>query len=159
MERRLHLGESNHDIALKLKSALASNLKVMLGVGDTIPGQSFKGDIEEMNEQLSSLLHCCDASELDNLMLAYESVNSISSLRSSTDKEDDLDQIIMKLEFLDNWFQKHFNIKVPILYGGSLDAEDLKKLANTGMVKGYLIGRNSLSIKAFKPIIKALSLL
>jgi len=159
LERRLHLGESNSLISSKLKSALSSNLKVMLGVGDTIPGQSFKGDIEEMDEQLSAILHSFNASELDDLMLAYESVNSISSLRSDSDKEDDLDQILMKLEFLNSWFEKRFQIKVPILYGGSLEAEDLKGLAHSGMVKGFLVGRNSLSIKDFKPIIKALALL
>lgn len=159
LERRLHLGESNYTIAMKLKSALDSNLKVMLGVGDTIPGQSFKRDIEELNEQLSSMLHSFKTNELSDLMLAYESVNSISSLRSSSDKEDDLDQIIMKLEFLHSWFDKHFQITPPILYGGSLNSDDIKDLANTGRVKGFLIGRNSLSIRDFKPIIKALALL
>jgi triosephosphate isomerase len=159
LERRLHLGESNSDIALKLRSALAANLKVLLGIGDTIPGQSFKGDIEEINEQLSAILSALDPDEIKNLMIAYESVNSISSLRSQTDKEDDLDQIVMKLEFIESWFMKHFQIKVPILYGGSLAADDLKNLVSTKIVKGFLIGRNSLEIKEFKPIIKALALL
>jgi len=159
IERRLLLHEADEDIALKVRNALNANLQVVLTIGELEASHTYKESLEIINSQLEAGLNGITEDLTSKLMIAYESASSISSLRSQSDIEDDLELIFHKLEFFRTWLdQRYPNTNIPLLYGGSLEREEAKVLKRTGLLQGLLIGRNSLQYTAFKSLLQALVL-
>lgn len=158
IERRLLLKENDEIIAQKLINALASDIDVILNIGETDPKISFLESLKLFEKQLRAL-NDIDAQLLKNrLIIAYESAGGISSLRSSSEKDDDIDMIESKGEFIRTWLDRKYpDIKIPLLYGGSLDKKELMDLKDRNVFDGFLIGRNSLNFNKFRSLVTALS--
>lgn len=159
IERRLLLNEDDDIIALKLRNALNTGIDVVVNIGEINDDLSYLGSLKLFDKQLNILLKDLDVDKIkNNLMVSYESKGSISSLRSESEKQDDIDLIINKGEFIRSWLDKRFNnITIPLLYGGSLDRKEIIKLKETNVYNGFLIGRNSLNIDRFKRVVNSLS--
>ncbi len=137
-----HLGETNKLINLKIKSALKSGLKVILCIGETLKEKRKKITKQVLNKQIKIGLNGIKNKE--KIIIAYEPVWSIGTglIPQSTELFETVSFIKKKIK----------NYKV--LYGGSVNPQNIVLLKSINIIDGFLIGSASQDSKKFIDIIK-----
>ena len=137
-------GETDKIINQKIRSAIRSKLKVIFCIGETLK--------QKRNGKTKSVLQKQIKFGLDkvhkktNLFIAYEPVWSIGT--GKIPKMKDLKQTV---KFIKN----QFKFKIPkILYGGSVNPQNIKDLREIKELDGFLIGGASQNPKKFIDIVK-----
>ena len=139
-----NLGEKNQLINLKIKSALKYGLHVIFCVGETLKEKRNKKTYKVLAKQIKNGLSSIN--NKSNIIVAYEPVWSIGS--GLIPKSEDLKKSIA---FIKSKFVK----KSPkILYGGSVNSNNIDKLKIITGIDGFLIGGASQDSKKFIDIIK-----
>lgn len=149
-ERRNIFGETDEIVNKKIKKILSNNLSPILCVGENIDDyQNQKTNIKIANQLTESLK---DINNVSKLIIAYEPVWSIGTGNIPTISE--LEKVV---KFINDYLIKHFNTKVPILYGGSVDEENIQKIKNIKNLSGVLIGSSSLNPDTLNKIVRYLN--
>ena len=135
-------GETNKLINLKIKSALKSGLKVILCIGETLKEKRKKITKQVLNKQIKIGLNGIKNKE--KIIIAYEPVWSIGTglIPQSTELFETVSFIKKKIK----------NYKV--LYGGSVNPQNIVLLKSINIIDGFLIGSASQDTKKFIDIIK-----
>tara|TARA_Y100000991_G_scaffold114279_1_gene86178 strand:- start:120 stop:857 length:738 start_codon:yes stop_codon:yes gene_type:complete len=145
-ERRILNHETNDEIKLRAQSAINSNLKVVLCVGESLIDHEKGSALKFVEEQLLESL----PNNFENLLIAYEPIWSIGTGKiPSVNDIEDMHQHIKKFIF------EKTNKKVKVLYGGSVNLENINNILNIVNVDGVLIGGSSLNVKDFLAIYSA----
>jgi triosephosphate isomerase (TIM) len=140
-ERRRYLSENDHEINLKIISALKNGLKIILCVGEN---KNQETDI--ILEQLRNCFEGVRRGKMDNVSICYEPVWAISSNNPDhlpTANEIMSAKLLIK-KFLVEKFGTKIAEKVRIIYGGSVDSSNVKQICINPGMDGALIGRESL---------------
>ena len=137
-------GENDKLINLKIKSAIKVGLKVIFCIGETLKEKRNKKTNQVLARQISNGLKLIN--NKSNIIIAYEPVWSIGT--GVIPKSEDLKKSV---SFIKSKFRK----KSPkVLYGGSVNANNITELKNISMIDGFLIGGASQDSKKFIDIIK-----
>ena len=145
-ERRNINNESNNEIKLRAQSAINSKLKTILCVGESLCHREKGYALKFVEKQLLE----CLPNDLNNLMVAYEPVWSIG-----TGKIPNISEINEMHEHIKKVVLKLTNKKVKVLYGGSVNLENIDSILNIINVDGVLVGGASLKVKDFLAIYSA----
>ena len=137
-------GESNKLINLKIKSALKAKLKIIFCIGETLADKRRKKTKLILSNQIKVGLS--KVKNKKNIFIAYEPVWSIGT--GIVPKSNDLLEIV---EFIKSKF-KDKSLKV--LYGGSVNPQNIKTLKEINNIDGFLIGGASQNPKKFIDIVK-----
>jgi triosephosphate isomerase len=149
-ERRSIFHEKNNDIGQKVSKVLKENMKPILCVGETIDELNAGLAKETVHHQLQQGLNNIES--LHNIVVAYEPVWAIGTgLTASFQKVGEIHSFIRNI-LKELFSEKESNI-VPIIYGGSVNSDNAKKLINVHSVNGFLIGGASLDLDKFVEII------
>jgi triosephosphate isomerase len=153
-ERRHVLGETDAMVNRKVRAALSAGLEVILCVGETLTERQ-EGRAEEVFfRQVATALSGLDANALLHVTLAYEPVWAIGTGHTATP-----DQVQQAHTHIREHIEKQFGEKtadaLPILYGGSVKADNAHGLFSRPNVDGGLIGGASLEVDNFLGIIRA----
>lgn len=152
-ERRA-AGESDEVVREELLRAAEAGLTVVLCVGElerTPEGAHFN----RIEEQLSSALRG-SAHAAAKLVVAYEPVWAIGKSAADAMKPAELEETVIFIrKTLADILGREGGLKVPILYGGSVEPENAHALISESGVNGLLVGRASVSAEAFLEILKA----
>lgn len=149
-ERRHLFGETDEECSRKLNAALASDLSAILCVGETLEEREAGYAVSRVQQQLQAALAACEGEDLGRLLIAYEPVWAIGTGRTATPE----DAASMHQEiraFLRERFADGAD-PVPILYGGSVNAQNSEALLRAPEVNGLLIGGASLDPLTFAQI-------
>ena len=144
-----HDGDTNLQIKKKIESALKANLKVIFCVGETYKQKKNKKTFISIKKQI---LESIDKKfNFNNILIAYEPIWSIGS--GKTPNLNDLKKISF---FIKNLVKKKLKTKnyPVVLYGGSVNAENIADFSSISNIDGFLIGGASQSPKKFIDIIK-----
>ncbi len=141
------LGESDHVINKKIRSALNKNLKIIFCIGETLKEKRKKATHSVLRKQINRGLK--GVKNCQNILIAYEPVWSIGS--GLIPKSEALEINVRKIRKL---ISKKTKFKLPILYGGSVNSQNITSLKNITGISGFLIGSASQSSKKFIDIIK-----
>ncbi len=153
-ERR-SLGETNNIISKKIKTAIDKGLKVILCVGEE--RRDVNGDyLRFIERQIIESLDGFNKKNISNLYIAYEPVWAIGKGHDSVESNDLHQMNLFIKKVLVGIFDRKIGLSIPIIYGGSVDEENAKKLIESGEVDGLLIGRASLNPYIFIKILKSL---
>lgn len=145
-ERRIKLKETDIEINNKIKSALNANLKVILCIGETLEEYKLLKKDEVLKRQLRNALF--DIKDLSNVIIAYEPVWSVGTKKLPSNSE--LEKTILYIkQLVFDMYKK--NIKV--IYGGSINEENILKLNDIKNLDGFLIGSASINPIQFIQII------
>ncbi len=148
-ERRLNHGETSTLVAAKARQALAQGLDVMICLGESFEERQTGQAEQVVIEQLR--ISVPDDIPQGQLMIAYEPVWAIG-----TGKVASLVDIAAMHNTIASNLPKCHNNKgaatVPILYGGSVNAENAAAILALDNVNGGLIGGASLDAEAFSSI-------
>ena len=137
-------GETDKIINQKIQSAIKAKLKIIFCIGETLK-QKKKGKTKSvLRKQIKYGLN--KISKKTNLFIAYEPVWSIGT--GKIPKMKDLEQTV-------KFIKSNFKEKKPkILYGGSVNPNNIKYLKTIKELDGFLIGGASQNSKKFIDIVK-----
>lgn len=159
-ERRKNLGETDKMINEKILFALKEGLKVVFCVGEDleIKKNGLNARQEFIKNQLLSGLDRVyissrdKDSEINELIIAYEPIWAISTnVNSIEDSPEDASEMATFIkEVLSSKFK---NLKFKVLYGGSVDGQDIKDFIKYKEIDGALVGGASLKKEDIKKIL------
>ena len=138
------LGEDNKKINSKIKSALKSGVKIIFCIGETLKEKRNKKTNQVLSKQIKMGLKLIQ--KKSSIIIAYEPVWSIGT--GLIPKQNDL---IKSISFIKKKLGKK---PYKILYGGSVNSNNIKQLKNINTIDGFLIGGASQDPKKFIDIIK-----
>ncbi len=139
-ERRSILGESNELIKEKFDFAKAKNVEIIFCIGE--PQTVWAGGSLAVLDYLWNQLEGIDL-KYEKLIIAYEPVWAIGTGRSAP-----LEEIENTLSFLKE------DIDRPLLYGGSVKAENIAEILRLKSCDGVLVGSASWNVENFIEMIK-----
>ena len=142
-------GENDKLINVKIKCALKFNLKVIFCIGETLKEKNKGKTFYVLKKQIKDSLK--KNYNINKILIAYEPVWSIGTNKLL--KANDLQKIII---FIKNELKKIFKTKMNprVLYGGSVNQNNIKIFSPLDEIDGFLIGGASQSPKKFIDIIK-----
>ena len=152
-ERRNILGETPSTVNQKLLSIIKHKMKPVLCVGET---ERMDGIPETVGDQLRTSLRGVAASALENINIAYEPIWAISTTKGSrADTPDSAHQALLYIrKVLTDLYDRSSAEKVRIIYGGSVNSDNISSFIASGMMQGALVGGASLEEEEFLKIIK-----
>jgi len=151
-ERRKIFNETDDLINKKVKKAISKGLIAIVCVGETLEERENSKEFFVVKRQLKQGLKELDLNEITKVVIAYEPVWAIGTGRTATP------DIAQKMhEFIRKQILEIFNSEVaseiPILYGGSVKASNIKGLMAEKDIDGVLVGGASLKVDEFLKII------
>ena len=137
-------GESDKLINLKIKSALDAKLKVIFCIGETLSEKRKKKTQSILSKQIKVGL--TNVKKKSNIFIAYEPIWAIGT--GIIPKSKELFKTI-------NFIKSKFKDKSPkVLYGGSVNPQNIKNLKEINNIDGFLIGGASQNANKFIDIVK-----
>jgi len=149
-ERRQYHDETDELIAQKLAAAQSAGMTPVLCVGEQLPAREAGEHESVVRTQLRSAL----ATSQPNLLIAYEPVWAIGTGLTATPEQANDMHAMIKQEVESLLGATH---ATPILYGGSVNAENADALFACPHVDGALVGGASLEAASFVAIAQAAS--
>lgn len=132
-ERRKYFHETNDVVASKAKLALEAGITPILCV-----------DQPYLEPQLAFF----EAEELKKMIIAYEPFAAIGS--GQPDSPEEAEKVAEKITRL-------AQIDLPVIYGGSVDAQNVRGFVEQKQIAGVLVGGTSLGIQDWQLLVQAVS--
>lgn len=151
-ERRSYQKEDDLLLAKKIKRVLATGMQPFLCCGESLEARRSGRHKAMVQQQLQESLAGLTPREIEQLAIAYEPVwaigtGQVASLEVITEMHTFIREILS---------DQCEGAKVPILYGGSCNAQNAKAIFDCPNVAGGLIGSASLQVDQFMKIVIAL---
>jgi triosephosphate isomerase len=150
-ERRHVFGETDAETARKVKALIAQRLVPMLCVGELLPEREAGRTGDVVQRQLRAVLSELSASEAGDLLVAYEPVWAIGTGRVA--RPQDAAEVHRLIRTI---FRAH-NVtgRLPVLYGGSVNLQNVAGLLAEDEIDGVLVGGASLEADGWAAIVGA----
>ena len=153
-ERRQYFGETDVTVNKRVKAALSAGLKVILCVGEMKEEREQGITAELVALQTKIALMGVEASDMKNVIIAYEPVWAIGTGLTATD--DQAEEVCALIrEVLAGLYDKAIADATTIQYGGSMNAGNAAGLLSKENIDGGLIGGASLKPADFTVIVDA----
>ena len=142
------LGETNRIINLKIKSAIKKKLKVIFCIGETLKEKKSNKTNFILKSQITNGLKKIKKNH--NIIFAYEPVWSIG-----TGIVPKTQNLINQVAIIKKMINNLWKLKNPkIIYGGSVNPNNIVELKKISSINGFLIGGASQNSNNFIDIIK-----
>ena len=153
-ERREYYGETDSIINEKVKAALKHGLKPILCVGEKLEERENGTTEAVVKEQTVGGLKDVSASDMSNVVIAYEPVWAIGTGKTaSPEQAQEVHAFIRNL--LTELYSVEVSENVTIQYGGSMNDANASELIAQKDIDGGLVGGASLIPEKFTIIAKA----
>ncbi len=153
-ERRAIFGETDAFINKKVLAAIASELKPILCVGETLTEREAGKEKEVLETQLRGGLAGVTAEQMLDIVIAYEPVWAIGTGKTATSAQAQ-DAHAHTRAVLAELTDQATAEKVRIQYGGSVKPSNAVELLSQPDIDGALVGGASLEPRGFAEIVKA----
>jgi triosephosphate isomerase len=155
-ERRA-VGEGREVIAQKVAHALAQGLTPILCVGEK-ERDSEGRYLSDIRADIVSALSNIDSKEQAVVIVAYEPVWAINKVANEAIDVNDLSEMTLYIrKVLAELGSAKSSAKGTVLYGGSVEPENVRDLAGGSGVDGFLVGHASVDPAMFTALVKALA--
>ena len=148
-ERRHLFGETDDQVARKTVAVLKAGLQPLVCLGETLAEREGGRTEHVLLRQLEPLLDKVPAAEWARLVIAYEPVWAIGTGRTAT--PDDAAQVHQLIRFTVG--RRGVPGRVPILYGGSVNARNVLALLARPELDGVLVGGASLEADSWAELV------
>ncbi len=152
-ERRSIYKESSTLVAQKVKTALDAGLKPILCIGESEDERVAEQTEDVLAAQIQPVIDEIGIEKFADVVVAYEPVWAIGTGKTaSPEMAQETHQFIR--DFIAK-VDENVAVKVPLLYGGSVNATNCEELFAQADIDGGLIGGASLKADEFKVICSA----
>ena len=149
-ERRNLFHETDEIINEKTRQCLNHGITPIICVGETLSEHNNDETLVKINNQIShAILGLDDLNEKKEIIIAYEPIYAIG-----TGKVPEVKEIEIVINHIYEVLSKYDNIDFKILYGGSVNKENIKKILDINKLDGVLIGTISSKIEDIIKIIE-----
>ncbi len=149
-ERRA-AGESEVVIAAQLQASYKAQMNVVVCVGE-IERDTHGSHFSLIEKQLSVVAGHVKG----KLIIAYEPVWAIGKSAGDAMKSSDIQEMVIFIrKTLVDILGREAALKVPIIYGGSVEGSNAHELLKEGGAGGFLVGHASSEINSFIEILQA----
>lgn len=153
-ERRHVFGETDEQVARKVRAALSEGLTPVVCVGETLTERQ-EGRLEAVIlAQLEAFLPFVMGGDETPFLLAYEPVWAIGTGETATPEDADEAHGLLRERMRKELGQER-SAEVSILYGGSVKPGNARELLDVPEVDGVLVGGASLDPASFAAIVEA----
>lgn len=155
-ERR-SAGDTTAIVAEKLSHALAHGLIPILCVGEKErDGEGLY--LSVIREEITTAIESLTPKERAQVIIAYEPLWAIGKTASASIKPNDLAEMVLYIrKVLAELLPGKSSARSSVLYGGSVESENVRDLAADSGVDGFLVGHESIDPHAFSLLVKQLS--
>ena len=136
-ERRHIFNETLEDINIKMMKSKEKDIKIILCIGETKEQRDNNLTNDILKEQIESAFKNID--NIDNIIIAYEPVWSIGTGLIPTN-----DEIFDTTNYIKQVINNIYNKNIDVLYGGSVNENNIKNLNSINNLSGFLVGGASL---------------
>jgi triosephosphate isomerase (TIM) len=154
-ERRAR-GDTDAVVAEKLARACANGLTPILCVGE----RERDGEgryLAFLREELTAALTALTPKERTKIIVAYEPVWTIGKSAVDAISPDDLAEMALYIrKVLSEFLPGKAPYRSLVLYGGSVEPENIRELAGGSGVDGFLIGHASVDLGTFAELVRRL---
>lgn len=147
-ERKRYFSESNHEINLKLISALKNGLKPILCVGESRVEKENHETLKVVTKQTKEALASVKRAKAEQINIVYEPVWAVGTDIVPTSNEI-MEAKLLVRKILVEMFGKKYAEMIRILYGGSVSPKLVGQTCIDPGMDGALIGRESLMPHGF----------
>ena len=153
-ERRQYYGEKDELVNAKAKKAIASSLKAIICVGETLAEREQGITDRVVGTQVRGVLSGLSRADMASVVIAYEPVWAIGTGKTATPAQaQEVHQMIRKLiSQLYDWTTADATV---IQYGGSVKPDNAAELLSQSDIDGALVGGACLKVDSFMAIINA----
>lgn len=155
-ERRLHFNENLDIIRDKVAAAVRNGITPILCIGETDHERKGGETRQVLHDQLVTALANLTASDIEDIVIAYEPVWAISTFGGELAKPSDVerDMAFIRKQISDLYGARAAE-RVRILYGGSVDDQIVRGYLEIKDCDGVLVGGASLNYHKFAGIVDA----
>ncbi len=147
-------GDTDALVRAQLERATAAGLAPILCIGE-LERTRDADHFSFVEEQLNAALKNIPKNTLKKLVVAYEPVWAIGKSAQDAMKPSDLHEMsIFIRKMLTELLDRPMAVRIPVLYGGSVEPDNAAQLLKEGAVSGFLVGHASVSSDSFVAIIK-----
>lgn len=154
-ERRQNLDETDKMIHKKTKAALSTGLIPIICVGETLEQRQRRLKDYVVLEQVSQALSGITLEKKQKIIIAYEPVWVIGSGHAITSEQAEYMSKIIYQRMIDLFPVPIVEKNIRVIYGGSVDHNNVKSFVDQDTIDGALIGGASLKAKEFINILEA----
>jgi triosephosphate isomerase (TIM) len=154
-ERREYFNESNAQLADKLNLCLENFITPIFCCGEPLSIREVGTQNQFVAAQLKESLFHLAADKIKEIVIAYEPIWAIGTGKTATTEQAQEIHAYLRSVLADQ-YGADVAAQIPILYGGSVKANNAKELFSCPDVDGGLVGGASLVASDFIEIIKAL---
>ena len=151
-ERRTIFGETDELINKKIKKALASDLKVIFCIGESLTQREEGTTNNVVESQLQKGLVGISSEELKNVIIAYEPIWAIGTGKTATPEQAQEVHAFIR-QYITGKYSKESAEKMIIQYGGSVKPDNASSLLYQPDIDGALVGGACLKADSFLSII------
>ncbi len=150
-ERRQYHGETDELVAAKAQRALAAGITPIVCVGETLAEREAGQTEAVVKRQLAAVIHL-NGHCISEIVVAYEPVWAIGTGRTATPAQAQEVHAVLRAQLAAA--TEHAQ-RIPLLYGGSMNAANAAQLLAEDDIDGGLVGGASLKAAEFLQIIAA----
>ncbi len=153
-ERRTLFAETDADVLAKVKALIASGIKPIVCVGETLDERESGSAESVVSQQVEAVFDNLDEAELENVVIAYEPVWAIGTGKTASPEQAQAMHKCIR-QVVANKSAELAEAQV-ILYGGSVNAKNAAELFAQEDIDGGLVGGASLKALDFLEICRAI---
>lgn len=157
-ERRQNLFESDQMVNLKIKNTITEGLIPVLCVGENLEERNNNQKDIVIIKQIKTALQNININDINELIIAYEPIWSISTTKIKqkieTDEVEYTNRLIQEIAIDSlspdtNISNYEFKNKIKLIFGGSVNSSNIIDLIKQKHVQGVLVGGASLNAEKF----------
>jgi len=153
-ERRIYFQESLDTIRDKVAAAVRNDIVPILCVGENSHERQAGETKQVLHDQITTGLSGLIAREIEEIVIAYEPLWAISTFEGVKAKPDEVESAIKFIRLqVEELYGKKAAKAVRVLYGGSVDDQDVHGYLEVKGCDGALVGGASLNYYKFAGII------
>ncbi len=151
-ERRMFAGETDADVARKFAQAVEHHLDPIVCVGEPAAVRENGEALAYVHDQLDAILASADVSKRRRLIVAYEPIWAIGSGVTPT-----IHDVREMHRAIRERFEEAGMERVSVLYGGSVNSENVYEFVSDSEVDGVLVGGASTRLNSLTELIGVVS--
>lgn len=148
-ERRKYFDEDNDTVNSKVHALLRNNVIPILCIGETSEEKNLLKTNKVLKSELVSCLKDIKTEDFENIIIAYEPIWAIGTNRIPT-----VTEIKNNVKYIKDLVKQIFNCDVKVVYGGSVNENNIEKLNRIDLLDGFLVGGSSTKASEFLKIIE-----